>query len=241
MQNIRTFAVVSNDFSLKQFNIKQERAAMKVGTDGLLLGAWAAGGMRILDVGTGTGLIALMMAQRFPGASVVAIDIDEDAASQAEENVMLSPFAERVVVKCTSLQRFEDEKQYDSIVCNPPYFTHSLTSPDAKRTVARHSVALPFDDLFKNVCRLLTKDGVFSIIIPTDALSKVHVSAVLCGLFLVRRCSISTTPKKNESRLMLTFSLSPAQLEEEREMIFIAPSTYSEWYVKITRDFLIKY
>lgn len=214
---------------------------MKVGTDGLLLGAWAAGGMRILDVGTGTGLIALMMAQRFPGASVVAIDIDEDAASQAEENVMLSPFAERVVVKCTSLQRFEDEKQYDSIVCNPPYFTHSLTSPDAKRTVARHSVALPFDDLFKNVCRLLAKDGVFSVIIPTDALSKVQVSAVLCGFFLVRRCSISTTPKKKESRLMLTFSLSPAPLEEEREMIFIAPSTYSEWYVKLTRDFLIKY
>ncbi|RRD00861.1 methyltransferase domain-containing protein [Prevotella sp. OH937_COT-195] len=214
---------------------------MKVGTDGILLGAWAAGGRHILDVGTGTGLIALMMAQRFPNASVMAIDIDPDAALQAEENVSLSPFAERVVVKCSSLQQFDGKECYDSIVCNPPYFTQSLISPDAKRTLARHSVALPFDDLFCNARCLLLKNGLFSIIIPADALSKVETSAVLSGFFLVRKCSICTTPNKSPRRLLMTFSLSPASLNEEHGIIFSAPSVYSEWYVNITRDFLIKF
>lgn len=232
---------MSNDFSLKQFDIKQEHTAMKVGTDGLLLGAWADGGKHILDIGTGTGLISLMMAQRFPAAFVDAIDIDADAASQAEENVLHSPFADRVSVRCVSIQNYSVERRYDSIVCNPPYFTHSLLSPDAKRTLARHSVALPFDELFQNASRLLSDDGRFSIVVPVDASSQIDTYAAIAGLFLVRRCLVRTTPKKQPRRMLLTFSSSPSPIIEEEGVIQNGPSEPSEWYLNLTRDFLLKY
>lgn len=232
---------MSNDFSLKQFDIKQEHTAMKVGTDGLLLGAWADGGKHILDIGTGTGLISLMMAQRFPAAFVDAIDIDSDAASQAEENVLHSPFADRVSVRCVSIQNYSVERRYDSIVCNPPYFTHSLLSPDAKRTLARHSVALPFDELFQNASRLLSDDGRFSIVVPVDASSQIDTYAAIAGLFLVRRCLVRTTPKKQPRRMLLTFSSSPSPIIEEEVVIQNGPSEPSEWYLNLTRDFLLKY
>lgn len=232
---------MSNDFSLKQFDIKQEHTAMKVGTDGLLLGAWADGGKHILDIGTGTGLISLMMAQRFPAAFVDAIDIDADAASQAEENVLHSPFADRVSVRCVSIQNYSVEKRYDSIVCNPPFFTHSLLSPDAKRTLARHSVALPFDELFQNASRLLSDDGRFSIVVPVDASSQIDTYAAIAGLFLVRRCLVRTTPKKQPRRMLLTFSSNPSPIVEEEGVIQNGPSEPSEWYLNLTCDFLLKY
>lgn len=232
---------MSNDFSLKQFDIRQEHTAMKVGTDGLLLGAWADGGKHILDIGTGTGLISLMMAQRFPDAFVDAIDIDADAASQAKENVFRSPFADRVAVRCVSLQEYLVEKRYDSIVCNPPFFTRSLVSPDAKRTLARHSVALPFDELFQNARRLLTDGGRFSIVVPSEASSLIDTSAAISGLFLVRRCLVRTTPKKQPRRMLLTFSLIPSPVVEEEGVIQDSPSEPSEWYRNLICDFLLRY
>ena len=135
-------------FTFRQFHIEQDKCAMKVGTDGVLLGSWAKGGKRILDIGTGTGLIALMMAQRFPDANIDAIEIDENAVIQATENVLRSPFTKQIVVKHCSLQTYSETKEkYDSIVCNPPYFVDSLKSNDNNRTVARHTDALPFNDL----------------------------------------------------------------------------------------------
>ena len=112
-------------FQFKQFTVRQQHCAMKVGTDGTLLGAWSqasAGLCRVLDVGTGTGLIALMMAQRYPEAQVIAIDIDEKAVFQAQENVSASPFADRIKVLEADVQTFEDSVKFDSIVCNPPFF-----------------------------------------------------------------------------------------------------------------------
>ena len=131
---------MNDSFSFKQFTINQDRTAMKVGTDGVLLGAWARGGQRILDVGCGTGLISLMMAQRFEWAEVTGIDIDFDASEQASDNVRNSPFAGRVKIFNESLQSFGNKYvgNFDSIVCNPPFFTCSLTSPDEQRTKARH-------------------------------------------------------------------------------------------------------
>jgi tRNA1Val (adenine37-N6)-methyltransferase len=232
---------VSSDFSLKQFDIKQDRTAMKVGTDGLLLGAWAQGGKRVLDIGTGTGLIALMMAQRFHEAHVDAIDIDADAASQAEDNACRSPFADRVAVRCVSLQEYVAERKYDSIVCNPPFFTQSLQSPDSKRTLARHSVALPFDDLFRHARRLMSDDGVLSIVVPSDALSQIETAAVMNNLFLVRRCFVRTTRKKPARRLLLSFSQKPSPFHDEEGVIQEAVNEPSEWYRNLTCDFLLKY
>ena len=214
---------------------------MKVGTDGLLLGAWALGGSRVLDIGTGTGLIALMMAQRFPDAHVDAIDIDADAAAQAEDNARRSPFADRVAVRCVSLQKFEIEREYDSIVCNPPFFTQSLQSPDTKRTLARHSVALPFDDLFRHARRLLSEDGVLSIVVPSDALSQIETAAAMNGMFLVRRCLVRTTRKKPVRRLLLSFSQKPSPFQNEEGIIQEAINEPSEWYRNLTCDFLLKY
>ena len=214
---------------------------MKVGTDGLLLGAWAQGGSRVLDIGTGTGLIALMMAQRFPDAHVDAIDIDADAAAQAEDNARRSPFADRVAVRCVSLQEFEIEREYDSIVCNPPFFTQSLQSPDSKRTLARHSVALPFDDLFRHARRLLSEDGVLSIVVPSDALSQIETAAAMNGMFLVRRCLVRTTRKKPVRRLLLSFSQKPSPIQNEEGIIQEAVNEPSEWYRNLTCDFLLKY
>ena len=214
---------------------------MKVGTDGLLLGAWAQGGKRVLDIGTGTGLIALMMAQRFPEAHVDAIDIDADAASQAEDNARRSPFADRVAVRCVSLQEYVAEREYDSIVCNPPFFTQSLQSPDSKRTLARHSIALPFDDLFRHARRLMSEDGVFSIVVPSDALSQIETAAVMNNLFLVRRCFVRTTRKKPARRLLLSFSQKPSPFHDEEGVIQEAVNEPSEWYRNLTCDFLLKY
>ena len=214
---------------------------MKVGTDGLLLGAWAQGGKHVLDIGTGTGLIALMMAQRFPDAHVDAIDIDADAASQAEDNARRSPFADRVAVRCVSLQEYVAEREYDSIVCNPPFFTQSLQSPDSKRTLARHSVALPFDDLFRHARRLMSDDGVLSIVVPSDALSQIETAAVMNNLFLVRRCFVRTTRKKPARRLLLSFSQKPSPFHDEEGVIQEAVNEPSEWYRNLTCDFLLKY
>ena len=112
-------------FQFRQFFVGQQHCAMKVGTDGVLLGAWAEGGTHILDIGTGTGVVALMMAQRFPSANIDAIEIDREAAGQAADNVRCSPFADRVTVTHAALQDFRPSKSYDSIVCNPPYFLNS--------------------------------------------------------------------------------------------------------------------
>ena len=214
---------------------------MKVGTDGLLLGAWAQGGSSVLDIGTGTGLIALMMAQRFPDAHVDAIDIDADAASQAEDNACRSPFADRVAVRCVSLQEYVAERKYDSIVCNPPFFAQSLQSPDSKRTLARHSIALPFDDLFRHARRLMSEDGVLSIVVPSDALSQIETAAVMNNLFLVRRCLVRTTRKKPARRLLLSFSQKPSPFHDEEGVIQEAVNEPSEWYRNLTCDFLLKY
>jgi len=162
---------MSNDyFQFRQFIVHQQRCAMKVGTDGTLLGAWAwapSGRCRILDIGTGTGLIALMMAQRFPESSVLGIDIDPEAVAQATENVQLSPFSERINILQKDLMKFVDTDGFDAIVSNPPYFVDSLECPDDQRTMARHTVSLTYEGLIRQAYRLLKDDGCLSLVIPS--------------------------------------------------------------------------
>ena len=142
---------------------------MKVGTDGVLLGAWAGvrpSDRRILDVGTGTGLIALMMAQRAPEALITGVDVEE--VSQARENAAASPWGGRVVFEQCPVQEFAPDERFDLILSNPPFFVDSLTCPDEGRTTARHAVRLPFDQLRDAVVRLLAAEGRFAVILPTD-------------------------------------------------------------------------
>lgn len=163
-------------FKFKQFTVYQDRCAMKVGTDGTLLGAWTdvTKSRTILDIGTGTGLIALMLAQRSLTTQITAIDIDIDSVMQAESNVALSPWCDRVKVFCSSLQDFNGSG-YDTIVSNPPYFVNSLKCPNGHRTLARHTASLSYKDLFDGVTRMLSDDGEFSVIIPFDCRDQMNL------------------------------------------------------------------
>ena len=193
-------------FEFKRFTIRQERCAMKVGTDGTLLGAWAEiplglGIPRILDLGTGTGLIALMMAQRYPEAEITGIDIDPEAVAQAQENVAASPFASRITIIQSDACDFEAEP-FDAIVVNPPYFVDALACPDDQRTTARHAVSLSYAALMDSAWRLLQDEGTLSVVIPADCRSQMESEARLRGFFLSRRCWVKTTPKKAPKRCL---------------------------------------
>ena len=232
-------------FRFQQFIVHHDRCAMKVGTDGVLLGAWARGGERILDVGTGTGLIALMMAQRYEQATVDAVEIDTEACQQAIDNVAESPFTNRINVIYDSVQHFSMEserlKAYDAIVSNPPFFENALKNPDKGRLVARHSDTLPFADLFKAVKKLLSDNGEFSVIIPTEYRGRIEEEALLQGFSLSRICAIKTTPKKPIRRYLLAFRRYPSShIDEQVEILETQPNVRSEWYENLTKDFYIQ-
>ena len=231
---------------------------MKVGTDGVLLGAWAEGGQRILDIGSGTGLISLMMAQRFPEAQVWGIDIDPDACMQARENVAASPFADRVGIACCALQNLSEEhlvrgseelmemkegegNLFDAIVSNPPFFVNGLKNPDSKRAMARHSDSLPFSVLMKGVKRWLSDEGVFSAIVPADVLESFVLEAYCSGLSLVRQCGVKTVERKQPKRYLVAFSKRRTGMMDKRtEIMTDSDGNRSEWYAKITEEFYLE-
>ena len=236
---------MSNDyFQFRQFVVHQQRCAMKVGTDGTLLGAWAAapsGQCRILDIGTGTGLIALMMAQRYPEAEVTGIDIDEDAVAQADENVRLSPFSERVRIYRQDIVNFTDIIGFDAIVSNPPYFVDSLACPDDQRTIARHAVSLTYEQLMHQAYHLLKDEGRFSVVVPSDCRAKIEAAACLEGFFTTRVCLIKTTPRKQPKRQLIEFQKHPvSELDISEGVIEVFPNVRSEWYQQLTKEFYIK-
>lgn len=213
---------------------------MKVGTDGVLLGAWAEGGRRVLDIGTGTGLIALMMAQRFPMAEVTGIDIDDDACAQARENILSSPFHDRIKIEHKALQSYaEDDLRYDSIVSNPPFFEGGIRNPDEKRNTARHTDTLSLHDLFVGVDRLLSDEGVFSMVMPADRLRDLVSEGIACGFAMTRKCCVRTKPQKPVSRCLVEFSRSRTSLVKEEHFLMDFDVGRSEWYSALTEDFYL--
>jgi tRNA1Val (adenine37-N6)-methyltransferase len=201
-------------FQFKQFTVEQELCAMKVGTDGVLLGAWAKGGQRILDAGTGTGVIAMMLAQRYPGARVTAIDIDEGAVRQAQQNVTESPFAAQVTVLQETLQ--EHQGEYDAIVSNPPFFIDSLAAPDEQRNMARHTATLTYAELMQAAYRLLSDEGELSVVVPFDYRQRMEDEAIFVGFFPSRVCAVKTTERKPAKRYLLAFRKHPCPCEKEQ-------------------------
>lgn len=203
-------------FRFKQFSIHQDRCAMKVGTDGVLLGAWAQGGQRILDIGTGTGLIALMMAQRYPEAEVTGIDIDQEAVQQAQENIVRSPFKDRVEAVHSSLQDYTSlASSFNSIVSNPPFFVDSLPAPDRQRTIARHTNTLTYRDLMQSAYQLLSDEGELSLIIPFDYRRRLDDEAIIMGFFPCRVCAVRTTDSKPPRRYLLAYRKHPCPCQQE--------------------------
>jgi tRNA1Val (adenine37-N6)-methyltransferase len=237
---ISLWPIMANEyFKFKQFTIWQSDCAMKVGTDGTLLGAWAEGGQKILDIGTGTGLIALMMAQRFPESYITGIDIDPAAVSQARINVAHSPFADHVEILEADAHDFNGA--FDAIVSNPPFFADSLISPDSRRSIARHSLSLTYKALFETARRLLTEQGIISVVVPFDYVLKVKSEAALSGFFLHRDWAVKTTPHKNIRRFLLSFGLhSVRHIDAGVGVLEESPGQRSDWYRQLTEAFYIK-
>ncbi|ATV31182.1 tRNA1(Val) (adenine(37)-N6)-methyltransferase [Prevotella intermedia] len=228
-------------FTFRQFHIEQDKCAMKVGTDGVLLGSWAKGGKRILDIGTGTGLIALMMAQRFPDANIDAIEIDKNAVIQATGNVLRSPFTKQIVVKHCSLQTYSETKaKYDSIVCNPPYFVDSLKNNDNNRTVARHTDTLPFNELIKCAYQLLTPNGHFSLVLPVESYRILEPEAILNGFSVIKKVLVKTIPSKQPKRILVELGKVPDEYFSTTEYLQDGAGNKSEWYKEITKEFYLK-
>jgi len=217
---------------------------MKVGTDGVLLGAWVNidSVKNILDVGTGTGLIALMIAQR-SSALIDAVEIDELSSQQALENVENSPWKDRITIFNESFQSFalKETKKYNLIVSNPPYFIKSLKSPELARTTARHTELLPHEDLLNGICKLLEANGRFAGIFPYLEGNIFTAKAANYGLYCQKRVNILGKEKQPPKRLLLEFCQEKKGLEESELIIRNSDDTFSEKYKLLTKDFYLAF
>lgn len=229
-------------FSFKQFTIRHDRCAMKVGTDGVLLGAWTdiRHSCRILDIGTGTGLIALMLAQRNSEASVTAIDIDAEAVSQAQENIRESPWKERVVAMWQDIKTYRPQALFDTIVSNPPYFIDSLKCPDNQRNTARHTDTLDMEVLLAKAGTLLTPDGRFSIILPTEQTDALVETAGRVGLYPSRHTTVITRPGLAPKRTLMEFARKKEAFQTDELVIELERHVYSDAYIALTKDFYLR-
>lgn len=231
-------------FKFKQFTIQQEHCAMKVGTDGILLGAWieVEQAKRVLDIGTGTGLIALMVAQK-SSAIIDAVEIEKNAADQAGENFKQSPWKNRLTVFHHSFQEYSKtcNHKYDVIVSNPPFFANSLKTSNKARTLARHSHQLPIGDVFKGVANLLNKTGFFYLIIPSQSLETVQKEGIKNDLFLYEKLLIKSTPTSSFKRVICCFSFSRPLKISRKEFIIGGDekNQYSNAFINLTKDFYL--
>lgn len=237
-----------DSFRFKQFVVCHRRCAMKVGTDGVLLGAWAESGastksddIHILDVGTGSGLIALMMAQRYAKAVIDAIDIDSDSVSQATENFTNSPWSNRLTCKQIAVQELSGrEHYYDAIVSNPPYFNNSLKNPDKQRQTARHTDTLSYKELLQACERLLKAEGVLSLILPAETEKDFIDLANQSGFSPTRLVHVYSKPGKPMKRILIALmKRNDLPLEQSHFYIESESSPRSDEYAALTKDFYL--
>ena len=230
-------------FQFKKFSIRQDRCTLKVGTDGVVLGAWAnvAGAKRILDIGTGTGLLALMCAQRNADALIDAIEIDDASAEQAAENVAASPWADRIRVHRMDVKKTRSAEKYDLIICNPPFYAGEMTSPDARIGLAKHSSELDLWTLIGKVDELLSEEGKFTCILPMDREKEMLQYLDRCGLRVQRRCQLKYLEERPAKRLLLEVDRKSEKLKEEVLIVEHSPGEFTLQYKYLLRDFLLKF
>lgn len=230
-------------FQFKQFTIHQDRCALKVGTDGVVLGAWAnvEGAKRILDIGTGTGLLALMAAQRNAEAWIDAVEIDDASAEQAAENMAASPWADRVRVHRMDVRRLRASDPYDLILCNPPFYAGEMDSPDARTGVAKHGGELTFAQLVEAVRMLLAEDGRFACIIPLNREAELLELAEGAWLGVERRCVLRYLEGRPPKRVLLELVRGGGIPVEEELTVEHAPGAFTEAYRTLLKDFMLKF
>ena len=236
---------MSSSFKFKQFTIQQDRCAMKIGTDGVLLGAWVSldkSPHSILDIGTGTGVIALQLAQRSFSEIIDAVEIDPDAFEQCVENFEASDWGDRLFCYHASVEELaeEVEGQYDLIVSNPPFYTDEFKSENVARDQARSADALPFISLLKSVSMLLSEEGQFSLIIPRKEEAPFIEMADAYGMYPNRICRVKGSITSEEKRSMIEFSFKKQTSEMEELTIEISRHQYTDSYVNLVKDFYLK-
>jgi tRNA1Val (adenine37-N6)-methyltransferase len=232
-------------FKFKQFTVQQDQCAMKVGTDAVLLGAWANiehHPNTILDIGSGTGIIALMLAQRSHSELIDAIEVDDRAYEQCVHNFENSPWNDRLFCYHTSLQEFTDEVEdkYDLIISNPPFYSDDYKSKNIKRDLARFQDAMPFEHLIKSVSKLLSINGKFSVIIPFK--EENHFIALTLGahLFPNRILRVKGNPNSEIKRSLIEFSFHENKTKVNELIIEMDRYQYTQDYISLTKDFYLK-
>ena len=233
-------------FQFKQFSVEQDRCAMKIGTDGVLLGAWTPidnNPANILDIGTGTGVIALMLAQRSNGQQIDALEIDEDAYEQAVDNFENSHWSDRLFCFHAGLDEFveEPEDEYDLIVSNPPFYTEDYKSDNEQRDLARFQDAMPFNDLIEAADLLLSENGIFAVIIPYKEEHNFLATAKDFELYPMKITRVKGTPTTEIKRSLLAFSRKETIAFPIDELIIeISRHNYTAEYISLTKDFYLK-
>lgn len=231
-------------FEFKKFRIYHDRCAMKVGTDGVLLGSWAKvdTSQRILDIGCGSGVVALMAAQRSESAQVVGVELDAQAAKQAAENCSASPFAHRLCVICADIADYNDENKFDCILSNPPFFEESVLPPDTRRATARHTHGLSITSLISHATRLMRPQALFQVILPYSSKSSFIEKCALKGLYLTKQTEVITREGKLPKRVLLSFINAPhTQTADCNELVLLDKDSNqrSKAYSALTEDFYL--
>lgn len=229
-------------FQFKQFQVDQSGCAMKINTDGVLLGATAGSGPldNILDIGTGTGVIAMMMAQRFPGAKIDAVEVDSYAANTAGTNFAASAFADRLNSYPMSFEQYFStypEREYDLIVSNPPFYINSLEAATDKKNLAKHADEHFFDTLMSKIPKHLTTNGQCWLILPPRTAQLVKTIATKNGLFVQHVTAIRSFESSEPHREIIAFGLSQTKPHIDGFTIYDAPKVYGRRYRDLLRDF----
>lgn len=235
--------IPNNYFNFKQFTVNQEKSAFKVGTDGVLLGAYidVSGAESILDIGSGSGLVSLMLAQRCE-ADITAIEPDQDSYRQTCENSEHSPWRDRIKVIQTDLQNYyPGEGRFDLLVSNPPYFNESLKNPDPRKSAARHNDSLSSEELLKGVMRLINDNGRFQLILPYVEGNIFIAEAHLYGLYCNDILKIRPLPGAEIRRLILTFARERKVPAERFLTIEHGRHEYTDDYINLTKEFYLKF
>jgi len=233
-------------FQFKHFSVNQDQTAMKIGTDGVLLGAWTPienNPKSVLDIGTGTGIIALMLAQRSEAEQIDALEIDESAYEQAVENFENSPWGDRLFCFHAGLDEFleEPEDEYDLIVSNPPFFSEDYRSANEQRDLARFQEAMPFEELVEAADLLLSENGIFSVIIPFNQEVRFIELCAEVELFPIKITRVKGTQNTKIIRSLLAFKrYELAVLTSDELVIEISRHEYTPEYISLTKDFYLK-
>ena len=232
-------------FTFKQFSVNQDRCAMKIGTDGVLLGAWTPlinNPFNVLDIGAGTGILSLMLAQRSNAEQIDAIEIEEDAYEQCVENFETSPWGDKLFCFHAGLDEFVDEPEdeYDLIISNPPFYTDDYKSDNASRDLARFEDALPFEELIEAAALLLSDNGIFSVIIPFKEEEQFVSLCKELDLFPLKITRVKGTPTSEIKRSLLAFCRMEQTPLIDELVIEISRHNYTPEYIELTKDFYLK-